>query len=82
MPRAVGARSASIAAGERLGAPGWGGSYAGSKPRCYASHDLGPKAQADACNFDKPFSSSESWEPYGKWPKPHPLDRTRERWEQ
>jgi len=62
--------------------PGWGGSYAGSKPRCYASHDLGPKAQPDACDFNKPYSSSESFEPYGKWPKPHPLDRTRERWEQ
>ena len=52
--------------GTVLGPPGWGGSYAGSKPRCYASHDLGPKAQPDACNFDKPFSSSESWEPYGR----------------
>ena len=31
--------------GEPLGPPGWGGAYKGSKPRCYASHDLGPKAQ-------------------------------------
>ena len=65
-----------------LGPPGWGGSYAGSKPRCYASHDLGPRAQPDACNYDKPYSASESFEPYGKWPKPHPLDQQRERWDQ
>ena len=52
------------AKGARLGPPGWGGSYAGSKPRCYASHDLGPKAQPDACNFHKPYSKSESFEPY------------------
>ena len=55
-----------------LGPPGWGGAYAGSKPRCYASHDLGPRAQPQACDFSKPFSTSESFEPYGQWPKPHP----------
>ena len=35
-----------ITAGTPLGPPGWGGSYAGSKPRCVASHDLRSFAQA------------------------------------
>lgn len=61
-------------AGAKLAPPGWGGAYNGSKPRCYASHDLAPRAQPLACNFDKPFSTSESFEPYGEWPKPHPKD--------
>ena len=61
--------------GDVLGPPGWGGAYAGSKPRCYASHDMGPRAQPLACDFNKPFSTSESFEPYGKFPKPHPNDR-------
>ena len=61
--------------------PGWGGSYAGSKPRCFASHDMGKKAQPEACHFDKPFSISESWEPQGKFPSPHPKDTERgEKW--
>ena len=61
--------------------PGWGGSYAGSKPRCFASHDMGKKAQPEACRFDKPFSMSESWEPQGKFPYPHPKDAERgEKW--
>ena len=59
---------------EVLGPPGWGGSYAGSKPRCYASHDLGPKAQPKACDFNRPFSTSESFVPYGEFPRPHPRD--------
>jgi hypothetical protein len=62
------------APGAALGPPGWGGSYAGSKPRCSASHDLGPKAQPDACSFARPFSTSESWEPLDVFPKPHPKD--------
>ena len=66
--------------GAVLSGPGWGGAYAGSKPRCYASHDLGWKAQPDACRFDKPFSSSESWESFDSFPTPHPLDKDRERW--
>lgn len=33
-----------------LGPPGWGGAYAGSKPRCVASHDLRSFAQPDACS--------------------------------
>ena len=57
-----------------LGPPGWGGAYAGSKPRCYASHDLAPRAQPQACDFQRPFSTSESFEPYGAFPKPHPRD--------
>ena len=64
-----------IAKDAPLGPPGWGGAYAGSKPRCYASHDLGMKAQPLACDFSKPFSTSESFEPYGVFPKPHPNDR-------
>ena len=67
--------------GETLSRPGWGGAYAGSKPRCYASHDMNPKAQPEACSFSKPFSMSESWEPQGKFPYPHPKDAERgERW--
>jgi len=65
-------------AGAELGPPGWGGSYQGSKPRCIASHDMGPKAQPTACDYAKPFSTSESFEPYGVFPKPHPGDR--EKW--
>jgi len=33
-----------------LGPPGWGGAYAGSKPRCVASHDLRNFAQPEACS--------------------------------
>jgi len=65
-------------AGAVLSPPGWGGAYAGSKPRCYASHDLGPQAQPHACDFAQPFSTAESWEPDGAWPKPHP--RARREW--
>jgi len=61
--------------GATLGPPGWGGAYRGSKPRCIASHDLGPKAQPFACNFSHPFSTAESWEPEGVFPKPHPANR-------
>ena len=61
--------------GATLGPPGWGGAYAGSKPRCYASHDLGPKAQPEACDYKRPFSTSESFEPFDKFPAPHPNDR-------
>jgi protein glucosyltransferase len=64
--------------GERLGPPGWGGAYRGSKPRCYASHDRSPGAQPTACDFDKPYSFSESWEPDGVWPAAHP--RNKEGW--
>jgi hypothetical protein len=67
--------------GAVLSGPGWGGSYAGSKPRCFASHDMGPKAQPEACRFDKPFSLSESWAPQGEFPYPHPKDAERgEKW--
>ena len=68
--------------GTKLGPPGWGGSYNGSKPRCLASHDLGRGAQPEACKFDKPFSSSESWTAWGEFPVPHPLDKKREKWMQ
>ena len=61
--------------GAKLRPPGWGGAYAGSKPRCLASHDLGKIAQPEACNFDKPYASSESWEPWDKFPVPHPNNR-------
>ena len=63
------------AAGAVLGPPGWGGAYRGSKPRCTASHDLAPAAQPDACNYAKPFSFAESWEPWDKFPKPHEKDQ-------
>ncbi len=58
--------------------PGWGGAYAGSKVRCYASHDLSPAAQPGACNFSSPFSTAESWAPEGSFPYAHPSNR--ERW--
>ena len=61
-------------AGASLGPPGWGGAYRGSKPRCTASHDLAPIAQPEACNYAKPFSFAESWEPWDRFPKPHPRD--------
>ena len=64
--------------GKRLKSPGWGGSYAGSKPRCLASHDLEPRAQPAACDFQRPFSTSESFEPFDRFPTPHPNDH--ERW--
>eukprot|EP00964_Phaeocystis_antarctica_P030432 scaffold17193_cov69-Phaeocystis_antarctica.AAC.2 len=62
-------------AGAVLGPPGWGGAYRGSKPRCTASHDLAPAAQPEACNYAKPFSFAESWEPWDKFPKPHEKDQ-------
>ena len=68
------------APGAKLGPPGWGGAYKGSKPRCLASHDLMPRAQPEACDYSKPFSASESFEPFDTFPRPHPNDRHRERW--
>ena len=59
--------------------PGWGGAYRGSKPRCTASHDLAPIAQPTACDYSKPFSFAESWEPFGKFPKAH--EKNREHWD-
>ena len=58
--------------GTRLEPPGWGGAYIGSKPRCVAGHDLLPRAQPHACDFDKPFSTAESYTPWGEFPRPHP----------
>ena len=68
------------APGAKLSGPGWGGAYAGSKPRCLASHDLNRIAQPEAGRFDKPYATAESWEPYGVFPKPHP--KNREHWDQ
>jgi len=65
--------------GSILGPPGWGGSYRGSKPRCYASHDRSPAAQPHACDFGQPYSTSESFEPDGAWPRAHP--KNRDRWD-
>jgi len=59
----------------KLAPPGWGGAYKGSKPRCYASHDLGPAAQPHACDFASPFSTAESWQPEGVFPSAHPASR-------
>ena len=39
-----------IPQGKKLGPPGWGGAYRGSKPRCAASHDLRHFAQPDVCS--------------------------------
>ena len=64
--------------GTKLGPPGWGGAYRGSKPRCYASHDQSPGAQPHACDFAEPFSTAESWEPDGMWPRAHPKS---DRWD-
>ena len=61
--------------GARLTPPGWGGAYRGSKPRCYASHDRAPAAQPHACDFEKPYSTSESFEPDGVFPRAHPHNR-------
>ena len=59
-------------AGAILSPPGWGGAYRGSKPRCYASHDRSPAAQPHACDYDSPYSTAESFEPDGVWPRAHP----------
>ncbi|EOD23490.1 hypothetical protein EMIHUDRAFT_239583 [Emiliania huxleyi CCMP1516] len=39
------------------------------------THDLNPRAQPDACKFEKPFSTSESFAPPGEFPVTHPRDR-------
>ena len=53
---------------------------AGTHPPCLASHDLMPRAQPEACDFAKPFSTSESFEPFDSFPYAHPRDKERERW--
>ena len=69
-----------IPPGTALGPPGWGGAYAGSKPRCYASHDLNKIAQPEACSKageppNTGFQPGTSFEPYGKFPWAHPRER-------
>lgn len=55
-----------------LRAPGWGGAYNGSKPRCVASHDLRAFAQPTACATYKRWLGGESMQPYGVFPSvPH-----------
>jgi len=63
-----------IPAGKALGPPGWGGAYAGSKPRCEASHDQRSFAQPEIC---KKMISGESFEPWTAFPRPHPRDAVR-----
>ena len=58
-------------ASETIGPPGWGGSYKGMHPRCAASHDLNPKAQPGACDYKTPYSTAESFEPWGREARPH-----------
>ena len=58
-----------IAPGTKLGPPGWGGAYNGSKPRCVASHDLRSFAQPTACLKYERWLGGESMEPYGVFPK-------------
>ena len=60
-----------------LGPPGWGGSYAGSKVRCAASHDLRNIAQPEACaprNGGGPYQPGTSFEPFDRFPRAGPLD--------
>mmetsp|Transcript_7561 Transcript_7561/g.21386 ORF Transcript_7561/g.21386 Transcript_7561/m.21386 type:complete len:305 (-) Transcript_7561:405-1319(-) len=64
-----------IVPGTPLRPPGWGGAYAGSKPRCTASHDLRPIAQPTACDSYQRWLGGESFEPFGVFPKPHPDDK-------
>jgi len=62
-----------ITAGTPLGPPGWGGSYAGSKPRCVASHDLRSFAQPDICSSrggKPPFQPGTSFAPFDAFPLP------------
>jgi hypothetical protein len=64
--------------GASLGAPGWGGAYAGSKVRCVASHDLRPFAQPDACDQYKPWLGGTSFAGFDDFPRTH-RDDTRSR---
>ena len=63
-----------IAPGMRLGPPGWGGAYRGSKVRCEASHDLRSFAQPDACLSYKTWLGGTSFKPWNEFPATHPLD--------
>ena len=63
--------------GAALGPPGYGGAYAGSKPRCVASHDLRQIAQPDACSDRDgkgPHQAGESFEPFDAFPYSSPRD--------
>ena len=66
--------------------PGYGGAYAGSKPRCVASHDLRHFAQPEACApraGGVPHQPGTSFADFDSWPAPgvaEPYDWTRAAW--
>ena len=65
------------AADATLGPPGWGGSYAGSKTRCVASHDLRRFAQPDACLLERggrPHQPGTSFEDFDTFPRAGPRE--------
>jgi hypothetical protein len=69
-----------------LGPPGYGGAYAGSKPRCVASHDLRHFAQPDVCSSrggKPPHQPGTSFDPFDRFPNPsssEPYDWMRMKW--
>ena len=63
-----------IKPGAKLGPPGWGGAYTGSKVRCVASHDLRSFAQPDACISYASWLGGTSFAGFDEWPKDHPSD--------
>jgi len=70
----------------RLAAPGYGGAYLGSKPRCVASHDLRSFAQPDVCSpryGRPPHQPGTSFAGFDEFPAPSqqdPYDWTRLKW--
>ena len=61
----------------KAGPPGWGGAYAGSKPRCAASHDLRSFAQPEACtprDGGGPHQPGTSFESFEAFPKASATD--------
>ena len=66
----------------KLGPPGYGGAYAGSKPRCVASHDLRSFAQPDVCssrNGKPPHQPGTSFADFESFP--YPSDGERYDWQ-
>jgi len=61
----------------KLGPPGWGGAYAGSKVRCEASHDLRHFAQPDACKQYAGWLGGTSFAKWDEFPWTHAQDRSR-----
>ncbi len=46
-------------AGARLGPPGWGGAYNGSKVPCLAAHDLSAKEEKGVCDASNPTRDAD-----------------------